>query len=689
MRLFKRTTNLLTGLLMAVVSTTLLAEIEFSDAYNFRDFRVNTPLTYTQGNDLLLFGISVIDSDTGTVPEGAIVRARNLVADEEIVLRRDGVEYYEFVPYSSERASGEWIIEVNSDVGSASALITAFGIGSGTGAMPVVENFVNTSTGAQPAFTWTLPAGISAQNDGNVDRLRFRIRDSNDAKILDDRFDDTVTATSYTTPEGIITHNGAFNATAMVEGFEPFNRSRNFVTFVVDDVGVGGEAITLDSVYRARDFRGENSIGWRSGDRFYVCADASPNINTYVYAEQSGLVLQSYPQLDNPEEYCSGMAFDPNYIGSWDIVAWNGENQTIAPSSPLGPVEKLPLVTSIRIEPDNLTPTIRWNLPEGNNVPYDDLQIGLFDDVTNFRLYRFGPNQDELFDHLPTSATSYTFQPGILEEDERYVVRVLLVERDNSGATANRSLTFFNFTPIMQSGVGEIYLPTLDEGGIYNFEFDVTQAVPVTIDPEVAVGYIYEIGDGDPRFSSVTLPQAGDDLYDLTVYNDEGDVIHRSEIAALALFDLASIDANGVSKFEVNGIETSAGLDPLDSTAFMTTLTFSASGRFSGSMTPIVVDIPDIDFVFDQLFAAIRMLKDEKRLKGKEAKHLEKKVKKLEKKFNHSRMKNTCKEARKLTRKIEKLLRGRKPKLDAEGAAELLELVGAVQFIAECEEKGS
>ena len=63
-----------------------------------------------------------------------------------------------------------------------------------------------------------------SQNDGNVNRIRFRIRNSSDRTILDDRFDDTVTAESYTTPEGIITHNGAFVAMAMIEGFNPFNR---------------------------------------------------------------------------------------------------------------------------------------------------------------------------------------------------------------------------------------------------------------------------------------------------------------------------------------------------------------------------------------------------------------------------------------------------------------------------------
>ena len=462
------------------------------------------------------------------------------------------------------------------------------------------------------------------------------------------------------------------------------------MTFVVDDVGVGGEEVTLDSPYRARDFRGENSIGWRVGDRLDVCANANPFTDTYLYAEQNGLVIQTYPQRDRPGEFCSGIEFDPGYTDSWNIVAWNGENRAEIQTDALGPVEQLPLVTNIRIVPDNLTPTIRWNLPEGNTVPYDEVQIGLFDDVTDFRLFRFGPNGDELFEYLPPTATSYTFPEGILEEGGRYVVRVLLTDYDDNGATSNRSITFFNFTPIMQSGGGEVFLPTLDAGGIYNFNFDVAVAVPVTIDPEVAVGYVYEIGEGNPRFSTVTLPEAGDNLFDLTVYDDSGAVVHSTELAALALFDLTAIDPNGVSKFKVTGIETSAGLDPLDTTAFMTTLTFATSGRFTGSMTPIVVDVPDIDLVFDQLADAIQVLEDEDRLKPKDARYLQKKVRKLEKKYNRSRMKSTCKEARKLARKIDKLGKGKKKsRLDEQGIDQLLELVAAVQFAAECEAKGS
>jgi hypothetical protein len=578
--------------LLFVFSTPAWADIVFDDAFNFRDFRVNTPLTYTQGSDLLVIGIVITDSDTGNVPAGAIVRARNQVSNEEVVLRKDGTEYFQLLPYTAERAEGDWIVEVDSDVGDASALIPAFGIGPGSGQMPTVENLVAT-TGAQPSFTWTLPSDLLTQNDGNVDRLRARIIDSYDDWVLDDRFDNTATATSYTTAPDVITHNGAFIAQMMIEGLDPFNRSSNYATFVVDSVGVGGQPVTLESPYHARDFRGANSVGWGTGDRQDVCIDAFPDQDTYVHAEQSGVPILVYQQKDRPEEFCTGMNFDPARTGAWDIIAWNGAVKSTAQTYPLGPSQQLPLVANIRIVPNNLIPTIRWDLPVGNTVPFDEVQIGLFDDVTDFRLFRFGPGQDQLFDNLSATETSYQFAPGVLEEGGRYVARVVMRDRDDSGNTVNRSITFFNFTPIMGSGGGEIFLPTLDEGGIYNFDFDVTQAVPVTIDPEVAVGYIYEIGDGDPRFAMVNLPVEGDGLYDLTVYNDAGNVIQTTALAASTWFDFTTIDSSGISKFEVSGIEVSAGLDPLDTTAFMTTLTFASSGRFTGTMTPVTQEIEE------------------------------------------------------------------------------------------------
>jgi|GEM_PF-3081492 len=555
------------------------------------------------------------------------------------------------------------------------------GTGPGSGQMPTVENLVATN-GAQAMFSWTLPPDMQTQNDGNVDRIRARILDSNDVWIVDDRFDDSATAKTYTTPQGAITHNGAYVAQIMVEGLAPFNRSRNFATFVVEDAGVAGEAVNVDSHYHARDFRGPNSVGWRTGDRQDVSVDVNPYENTYVHVEQNGTVLQAYQAFDRPEEFNTPLAYDPALSGEWDVVIWNGAVKTTTQVYALGPLQQLPLVTNIRIEPDNLTPTFHWDLPTGNTVPFDEIAIGLFDDVTNARILSFGPGQDELFDVLPTTATSYKFSPGMLQEGGRYVVRVLLIDRNGSGNTINRSVTFFNFTPIMESGVGEIFLPTLDEGGIYNFDFDVAEAVPVTLDPEVAIGYIYEIGPGNPRFASVEFPFEGDGLYDLTVYDDTGSIVHTAQVAALSPFDLTQVDATGVSKFEVGSIEIGAGLDPLDTTAFMTTITFASSGRFTGTMTPVVQEVEEIESVFDTLLADIQQLVDEGRLSPLRSRLLEIKVNLVEKKFDKGKLRVAC-GISKLASKLVGLY-VRRNKLDAPGGEQIRSHLDSIRELMGC-----
>lgn len=48
----------------------------------------------------------------------------------------------------------------------------------------------------------------------------------------------------------------------------------------------------------------------------------------------------------------------------------------------------------------------------------------------------------------------------------------------------------------------------------------------------------------------------------------------------------------GVDAFKVRGIETSAELDPGNGTAFITGLTFTGAGSFTGTMTPVTMFVP-------------------------------------------------------------------------------------------------
>ena len=121
----------------------------------------------------------------------------------------------------------------------------------------------------------------------------------------------------------------------------------------------------------------------------------------------------------------------------------------------------------------------------------------------------------------------------------------------------------------------------------YVFNFNVTgvsNSHTTFIDPDVAVGYDYAIGAGDPNFASVLLPQVGDGQYALHLWNGANRVYSRDAQAGETL----DLGPGGVSRFRVTGIEASANIAPDDATASVTGLTFTGEGNFTGTMIPIV-----------------------------------------------------------------------------------------------------
>jgi hypothetical protein len=108
----------------------------------------------------------------------------------------------------------------------------------------------------------------------------------------------------------------------------------------------------------------------------------------------------------------------------------------------------------------------------------------------------------------------------------------------------------------------------------------------------VAVGYDYAIGPGDPRFASVTLPAGiGDDLYEIYLFDDAGRAYPAAQVAAGEVLRFEDLGVSGgVARFRVLGIEPSSGIDPTDLTAFVTGLSFTGDGAFTGTMTPITRD---------------------------------------------------------------------------------------------------
>jgi hypothetical protein len=105
----------------------------------------------------------------------------------------------------------------------------------------------------------------------------------------------------------------------------------------------------------------------------------------------------------------------------------------------------------------------------------------------------------------------------------------------------------------------------------------------VNLDPAAALGYIFSIV-GNPNFATVKLPDLGMlHPYDLYVW-DGTSFVFKQQLAANTLFDFGP---GGVSMFEILGIDPSLGLDPANSTAFVTQVTFTGDGPFAGTMTAI------------------------------------------------------------------------------------------------------
>lgn len=369
------------------------------------------------------------------------------------------------------------------------------------------------------------------------------------------------------------------------------------------------------SINMFRDTRGANDLGTAPGERFQFGANVvGGSLGTTlgaIYPPSGFTVSQNEcdPLAVNPNFCSRSSAFNLNRLAQpWTLI-FQKEGAELRVSAPplLGVnsdaiLQPVPFPVDVTITGSGTTPTISWTVPDGF-VP-DGFRVNIFD-----KRDHLGPNGEPDLIHskeLANTATSYTL-PAVFEDSGfsvvnggLYTIGFQLVETRNhvpfvsNANILRRSNSFFSFSPLPDSAPPNVALPTIVDG-VYNFK--ITQVGPdsVTfIDPPVAIGYDYATGAGNPNFKSVRLPQAGDNVYDLYIWNGSSYDFHAT-VGSHIDFDFIVSGGAGVDRFRVLGIEPSAALDPGNPTAFITGLKFVSTGQFTGTMTPIVSETVEME----------------------------------------------------------------------------------------------
>jgi PEP-CTERM motif len=296
-----------------------------------------------------------------------------------------------------------------------------------------------------------------------------------------------------------------------------------------------------------------------------------------------------------------------NLAGPWTL-AFSNTGSGLSPMSNTlslaGPGE-IPFVGSITLSGTSAAPVFSWTPPPATAV--DGYRVNIYqNNLQTFNGAGQLVNTGQVINaQLQPNVTNYTVQPsdfthGVsLQPNTNYTIGIAALQtRDGSITNLSNpnvsalSFVFSNFQTL-PSGTAPVNLPTITQTGsqvLFTFNITVQPGVTYAIDPDVAAGYSYQIGLGDPNFASVSLPDIGNpNPYSLYLWNGSSFVFDTT-LAADTVFDFAP---GGVSKFEVLGIDPSLGLDPTNATAFITDLTFEAAGNFTGTMMPITVSVPE------------------------------------------------------------------------------------------------
>lgn len=362
--------------------------------------------------------------------------------------------------------------------------------------------------------------------------------------------------------------------------------------------------VTINTPFMNLENRGINSLGWAPGEQLRWGANSVvPNgtAGTTGLATQVGTGTQRTinfnPGPSIPNFFSRNVTDAPALRGDWTLKFSNGADSATASVGLSAAAQQAPFVNSITLSGTSANPTFTWTPPPGATV--NGYRVNIYDKS----LVSPTNNGQVSSRNLLASQTSYTVDgsdfttPGYeFQLGRNYSIEISLIQTKNGSFTdlGNSNLqaiarAYADFTP--NSGGGPpVNLPVVLANGSYQFNMSVVPGVTYYIDPEVAIGYDYAIGVGDPNFATLDLPDnIGDGLYEIFGYDAGGGlVLLADDWNGANVFNFGS---GGVGAFRVMGIETSAGLDPANTTAFVTGLTFTGSGQFTGTQTPITVAV--------------------------------------------------------------------------------------------------
>jgi hypothetical protein len=296
-----------------------------------------------------------------------------------------------------------------------------------------------------------------------------------------------------------------------------------------------------------------------------------------------------------------------NLQNPWTITFSNPSTSptSVAQSISLAPGSgELPFVNSVTLSGTAAQPTFSWTPPPG--APVDGYRINIYQN----NLETFGSSGAAIDSGQVTSAnvgpgtTSYTIKSSDftvqgfgIQTNTQYTIEISILQtRDNSMTNFSNanvsaiSRVYSNFTIPSSGTLQTINLPTTTVSGnqvTYGFNLTVAPGVTYFLDPTITTGYSFQTGPGDPNFATVLLPNLqGSEPYTITWDNG----VDSEQILGGDVFNFLTTDPLGVGAFTVTGIDPSLGLDPNDTTAFITGLTFVGGGDFTGTMTPISVE---------------------------------------------------------------------------------------------------